>query len=64
MYFFTGSSLLLGISGVQSSNGVSKSETRVFVRRTVKKKAEGQDSGLDLELKDDVKVSSSSNGLF
>ncbi|XP_023527415.1 endonuclease III homolog 1, chloroplastic-like isoform X2 [Cucurbita pepo subsp. pepo] len=41
--------------GVQSSNGVSKSETRVFVRRTVKKKAEGQDSGLDLELKDDVK---------
>ncbi|CAK9324886.1 unnamed protein product [Citrullus colocynthis] len=44
-----------GISGVKSSNGVSESVTRVFVRRRVKKNAEGQDSGLEVEPKVDAK---------
>ncbi|XP_038878187.1 endonuclease III homolog 2, chloroplastic-like isoform X2 [Benincasa hispida] len=46
--------------GVKSSNGVSESETRVFVRRRVKKNAEGQVSGLEVEPKVDAKVRASS----
>lgn len=57
--FLTGSSLLLGISGVRSSNGVSESETRVFVRRRVKKNAEVQDSGPEVEPNVDAKVRAS-----
>ncbi|XP_022145216.1 endonuclease III homolog 1, chloroplastic-like isoform X2 [Momordica charantia] len=42
-------------SGVRSSNGVSESETRVFVRRRVKKNAEVQDSGPQVEPNVDAK---------
>ncbi|XP_008453986.1 endonuclease III homolog 1, chloroplastic-like [Cucumis melo] len=46
-----------GISSVKSSNGVSEPETRVFVRRRVKKIAESQDSGFEVEPKIDTKRS-------